>query len=251
MSYDLDARVKPCDHYQRLERQSLSLSDFRSLSNSEHSELGLRAPVASINSVRLFMNGVELPKDHPLYAWEIINKEVLVQEQRQAIRFKHQIRMTNAVFEVNYFTSQPYCLKCNGYGRVADFTINGSGSLLHVNDHYKLVQRVLKFLLTSNCAFYPQFTSRLKEFIGMKFGLTLTEEDITYECMNALENMRNIQISQANVQALSPQEILKSVDSVISNRDSADPTTVRTKIQVSSYGPDRVSPISLAIRTTQ
>jgi hypothetical protein len=251
MSYDLDARVKPCDHYQRLERQVLSSSDFRLLNNAEHPELGLRAPVTSVSSVKLFMNGVEIPKDHPQFAWEIVNQTVLVDEQRQQLRFKQQVRMTMATFEVNYYTSQPFCLKCNGYGKVADFTINGSGALLHVNDHYKLVQRILKFLLTSNCAFYPQFTSRLKEFIGMKFGLTLTEEDITYECMNALENMRNIQISQANVQALTPQEILKSVDSVISSRDTNDPTTVRTKIQVSSYGPDRVAPISLAIRTTQ
>ena len=251
MSYDLDARVKPCDHYQRLERQTLSLDDFRSLHNSEHTELGLRASVSSLSNVKLFMNGVEIPKEHPEFAWELINQIVLVQEQRQQIRFKKQIRMSSATFEVSYFTSQPYCLKCSGYGKVADFTINGTGALLHVNDHYKLIQRVLKFLLTSKCAFYPQFTSRLKEFIGMKFGLTLTEEDITYECMNTLENMRNIQISQANVQALTPQEILKSVDSVISKRDTADPTTVRTKIQVSSYGPDQVAPISLAIRTTQ
>jgi len=251
MSYDLDGRIKTCDHHQQMERQSLSLDDFRSLYNTAQPNLGLRATVTSTSTVELFLNGVKIPQDHPIFGWDLVHSLSPALEPRQQIVFRQQMRMANGVFEVNYYTQKSMCLKCNGYGKVADYSINTVGVLLHVTDYNKLTQRILKFLLTSTCPFYPQFTSRLKTFIGMKFGLTLTEEDITYECMNTLENMRNIQIAQANIQTLTPAEILKSVDSVISKRDPVDPTTVKTVIQASSYGPGQVGSISLAIRTTQ
>jgi len=251
MSYDFDTRVKPCDHYQRLERQVISTDDFRTLSNADRLDIGLRARTTSLATIKLFVSGVEIPRNHPNYAWEVIEDPMVLGEIRQRIRFKNQMRLTNLVYDVAYFTSQPYCLKCNGYGKVSDTKINSVGSYLHIVDHDKLSQRILKFLLTSECSFYPRFTSRLKEFIGRKFGLSLTEEDISYECVTALENMRNIQIAQKNVQSLTPQEILRSVDSVVSIRDASDPTIVKTQIKVSSYGPAQVNALTLAIRTTK
>lgn len=249
MSYDIDTRVRPCDHYQQKERQTLSTDDFRTLFNVVQPDIGLRAPVSSLNAVKVYVSGVSIPSGHENYGWELVEGFSVNGEKRHRVRFRKQVRLTNLTFEVAYFTTQAYCLKCNGYGRVSDTAISAAGSLIHVTDHNKLTQRSLKFLLTSTCVFYPQFTSRLKEFIGRKFGLSLTEEDISYECMTALENMKNIQIAQKNVQSLSPQEILRSVDSVISKRDTDDPTLVRTKIQLSSYGPNQVNPLQLAIRT--
>lgn len=248
MSYDIDTRVKACDHYQQRERLQIA-EDFRTLQNVSQSDYGLRAKVTATNSVKFFVSGVEIPRNHEVYAWELVSESVVGDETRHWIRFKRPIRLTNLTYEAAYFTSQPFCLKCNGYGKVSDATISASGSFVHVVDHDKLSQRVLKFLLTSTCAFYPQFTSRLKEFIGRKFGLSLTEEDISYECVNSLENMRNVQVAQRSVQSLSPQEILRSVDSVVSKRDPDDPTMVRARIKLSSYGPSQMSPLQLVIRT--
>ncbi len=247
MSYDFDVRNKPCDHYQIKERVTLS-DDFRTLINVDHPEWGIRGAVSSTTSLKLFLNGVEVPSNHETYAWDLLPDLEALGEKRYKIVFKRQVRM-NGTFHVSYYTTSAYCLKCNGYGKTNDFTISASGSFIHITEHNKLIQRVMKFLLTSNCAFYPQFTSRLKEFIGRKFGLSLTEEDISYECITALENLRNIQVSQRNVQTLTPQEILKGIESVDSKRDTVDPTIVKTQIRVSSYGPDQVAPLNLAIRT--
>jgi hypothetical protein len=248
MSYDFDVRNKACDHLQTKERQTLS-DDLRTLVNINHPEWGIRGAVASSSTVKLYMNGVEIPSGHAQYAWSLVPDLDALGDKRYKIMFANQLRFTQAIFEVSYFTAPAYCLKCNGYTQTNDFTISSQGSFVHVTDHNKLIQRVMKFLLSSSCPFYPRFTSRLKEFIGRKFGLSLTEEDISYECITALENMRNIQVTQKNVQLLSPEEILRNVESVDSKRDSVDPTIVKTQIRVSSYGPDRVNPLNFAIRT--
>lgn len=248
MSYDFDVRNKACDHFQVKERLTLT-TDFRTLVNQNHWEWGMRGSVASFNTVRLFMNGVEIPSNHAQYSWQLVPDTSGIGDKRYKIIFDNQLRFTQGVFEVSYFTIAAYCLKCNGYNQANDFTKNGRGSIIHVNDHSKLTQKIMKLLLTSTCAFYPQFTSRLKGFIGKKFGLSLTEEDISYECIQSLENLRNIQLAQKNIQLLTPQEILRDIESVSSKRDSVDPTIVKTQLSVSSYGPDRVAPLNLAIRT--
>jgi hypothetical protein len=155
------------------------------------------------------------------------------------------------LIEVQYVTIAAYCLKCNGYSKTNDYRVSKAGVFLHVNDYDKLVQRIYKFLLTSTCKFYPSFTSKLKEFVGKKIGGALTEEDITYECVTSLDNLKRIQVAQRTVQLLTPQEVLKDIESVTTKRDDYDPTIVRTQMKVSAFGIPRSVPLTFTIRTNK
>ena len=252
MSYDFDVRLAPCDHLQLKERMIISTADFRTLLFADRPEERMRGPIASKASTRLFFSGKEVPKDHPVFGWDILVDELSVKsDQKSKIVFKKPVRLTNVLIEIQYITIAAYCLKCNGYSKVNDYQIDQAGSFLHISEYNKLVQRIYKFLLTSTCVFYPTFTCRLKDFVGRKFGGSLTEEDISFECMNALDNLKQIQLSQRNVQTLTPQEVLRDIESITTKRDQYDPTIVQTQMTVSSYGIPRPTPLAFTIRTTQ
>lgn len=252
MSYDFDLRLKPCDHLQLKERMLVSPDDLRTLVFAERPEERMRGPIAAMAPTRLFFSGVEVPKDHPVYGWDILRDELSARsDQKSKIVFHKPMRLTNVLIQVQYFTIAAYCLKCNGYSKTNDYVPSQSGSFLHVTEFDKLIQRVYKFLLTSQCTFYPSFTSRLKEFVGKKFGGSLTEDDISFECVNALDNLKRIQLTQKNVQFLSPQEVLKDIESVRTVRNQEDPTIVQTSLKVSAYGIPRATPLSFTIRTNK
>jgi hypothetical protein len=98
-----------------------------------------------------------------------------------------------------------------------------------------LVQRSLKFVLTSQCAFYPQFTCPIRGYIGRKFGINITDADIANAVTVALDNLQNIQVAQNTIQTLSPEETLKNVTNVVAVQDTNDPTVVHVSASLISY----------------
>lgn len=252
MSYDFDTRLAPCDHIQLKERMVIDQSDFRTLLYAARTSERMRGPIAAKVSLRLFISGVEVPPTHLVYGWQILSDELSVKsDQKSKIVFKQPVRLVGLLIQLQYATLPAYCLKCNGYSKTNDYKINKGGVFLHVSDYDKLVQRIYKFLLTSTCKFYPSFTSKLKEFVGKKIGGALTEEDITYECVTALDNLKRIQVAQRTVQLLTPQEVLKDIESVSTKRDAYDPTIVRTQMKVSAFGIPKSVPLTFTIRTNK
>lgn len=252
MSYDFDTRLAPCDHLQLRERMMISTSDFRTLVFAARPGERMRAPITALGATRLFISGVEVPPDHAVYGWTILKDELSVApDQKSKIVFRNPVRLTNLVIEVQYITSAAYCLKCSGYSKTNDYKVSKSGSFIHVVEVNKLIHRITKFLLTSTCVFYPTFTSRLKDYVGRKFGVSLTEDDIMYECSTALDNLKQIQLAQKNVQFLAPQEILRDVESLSTTSDPTEPCLVITKMQVSAYGVPHPVPLTFAIRTNK
>src|SRR5574343_581973 len=156
MSYDFDTRLKPCDHLQLKERMVISSDDWRTLLYSDRQTERMRAPISAKATTRLFFSGVEVPRDHEVYGWDILVDELSVtSDQKSKIVFHKPVRLTNLLIEVQYVTIPAYCLKCNGYSKTNDYTIDQAGSFLHITEFDKLVQRIYKFLLTSKCVFYP------------------------------------------------------------------------------------------------
>jgi hypothetical protein len=115
-----------------------------------------------------------------------------------------------------------------------DFKPTSTG-FLHVVQNVKLAQKALKWILTSNCPFYPNFTCALKSYIGQKLGIQLTDTDIQAVVLNALTQMQSVQRAQSTVQSLDPAEILKDIISVNATIDPDDPTTVIVSALCSSY----------------
>ena len=251
MSYDFDIRPSPCDHFQRRERVAISLDDNRTLVNYFNTNIYMRGILSAPSTVQVRMGGVVIPSTHATFGWSVKEDTDSYYEKRYKVVFNQPVRVTGLLIELTYCATQASCLKCNGYGKLTDFTESNRGVFMHVTEHNKLIQRVNKFLLTSRCDFYPSLTSALKTFVGRKYGLSLTEDDITQEVVNTLEKLRNIQLSQRSIQTLSPQEILRSVDSVTTVRDTNDPTILTSKASISSYGPNSPNPLTFVLRTTK
>lgn len=230
----------------------ISEDDFKTLVFADRISERMRAPVSAQGSVRLFISNVEVARDHEVYGWELLKDELSVApDQKSKIVFNNPVRLVKPLITIQYTTLPGYCLKCNGYSKTNDYKIDQSGVFLHITEYNKLVQRIYKFLLTSTCPFYPNFTSRLKDFVGRKFGGSITEDDVTYECVTALDNLKRVQIAQKGVQFLTPQEILRDIESIKTVRDSYDPTIVQTKMLVSSFGVPRPTPLAFTIRTNK
>ena len=234
MSYDFLTMPRACDHWIQAERLAIG-ADFRTLYSVDIPSQRMTSPINGLPTVVLRFNGIPIPKNHPDYGWEVSFDEFSVApDYRSKIVFRKQVRLQNIIIEASYVTIGTYCHKCGGVGLVPDFQVGQDGSFKQATKRTKLVQKALKFLLTSQCAFYPGLTSRLRDFIGRKYGKSLTSEDITFECNQALSNMKRVQVMQAKYQRMDVEEVLRSVDGVKTTRDPDNPTIVSTVISVSS-----------------
>jgi hypothetical protein len=74
----------------------------------------------------------------------------------------------------------------------------------------------------------------IKDYIGKKFGVNITDTDISQEVTNALTNMQNIQRSQATIQHLDNGETLVAINGISAQQDPNNPNLVRVSIAVTS-----------------
>lgn len=252
MSYDFDVKSAPCDHFQAFERYIIGSIDFRTLKLAADTNRRMRAPINGLSLVKVYISGRLVSQDDPIYGYSFVADTNMIDtpDRFYKIVFNKPVRFIVPLIEVSYLTLKPYCLKCSGSGQLNDLKRANSGSLIHIFDTNKLVQRSLKYILTSRCPFYPALTCPIKDFIGRKFGVHTTEADISNGIMNALTQFKKVQSAQRTVQVLTAQETLKDITSVTAVQNPTDPTAVSVAVQVSSYG-GTTSPLGFSIRTTK
>lgn len=250
MSYDLDSRLSVCDHQQSFERYVVDVVDFRTLHLAGNVTLNMRAPINGASLVQVSIRGKVVPPNHPVFGYSItpdVNR-VANADQFYKIQFNRPVRFFVPLIEVSYITIKNYCLKCGTVGQLNNLKPASNGSVLHVVGTDKLTLKVLKFLLTSVCSFYPNFTSRLKTFIGKKFGVSITDADISNEVINSLQNVKAIQSAQRNVQTLDPLEILKDVNNL--QTIQIDVNSVAVSGVLTSYGNPIGTPVSFSLTSS-
>lgn len=248
MSYDYNIQIADsqtgqiigaCDHEISFERYTIDPDDFRTLHYLGNQGLNMRAPINGANNIRIWIRGESISPNDPIYSWSIIRDtnrvDIPTADVFYKILFDRPIRLVIPLIEVTYLTRQPYCMKCNGIGVLSDFKASSSGDFLHITQTNKLAQKALKWILTSNCPFYPTFVCQLKNYIGRKLGIQITETDIQTQVLNALTQMQQVQRAQSTVQSLDPSEIIKDIINVTAVIDPNDPTLVRVSATVSSF----------------
>lgn len=234
MSYDYLIMPMACDHRIAAERLAIG-PDFRTLYSVEHPTEYMTSPINGEATVVLWIDRVPVPANHPEFGWSIEPDPFSVApDWKSKIVFNRPVRLRNVIIEVSYVTIAAYCAKCDGTKTVADFRVGINGSRVRATKRTKLIQRSLKFLLTSQCTFYPGLTSRLKEFVGKKFGKSLTSEDFNFEVSRALDNLKRVQEMQSRYQGLDQEEILRSVNGVKTTRDENDPTVIRVSASITT-----------------
>jgi hypothetical protein len=239
MSYDFDTNYTDCDHMVLGEVLSLQ-PDRQTLRYAYNTDYTMRGLVNGLESLQLFVGGVLVSPSSPVWGYRVVDDPSTLGgeyfERRKMIQFLSPQRMNQVRLEVNYRTISAHCWKCGGNGKVHDLQANKKNSFLHIQQYPKLLQRVNKILLTSQCAFYPNLVSSLTRDIGRKLDQNLTEDDISLQISNDLQALKTIQTTQGSVQTLDPEEILKDVDHISVTSNTADETLVQVSITVSSYG---------------
>jgi hypothetical protein len=257
LSYDLNTALAPCDHSQSRERYIVDQNDFRTLHLASNTTINMRAPVNSSNALQLFISGELVDPDDPIYGYTLLLDPNRIESGNQfvfkKILFNKQIRLIVPLIEVDYFTFQPFCIKCNGNGQLNDYAVASNGSLLHIWGTNKLVQECLRFILTSTCPFYPQYTCPIKSYIGQKFGVSITDADIANAITTSLGYIQQIQSAQRTLvgQNMDPFEMLKDITNVVAVLDSVNPTQVDVSLAVSSYGTNTTQPLGFQLSTTK
>lgn len=252
MSYDFDVKLAPCDHTQAFERYVVDSGDFRTLKLAADTQRRMRAPINGTSLVQVFISGKLVSPTDPVYGYQFVADTNMIDTPDRFLKivFNKPVRFIIPLIEVTYTTFKPYCLKCSGLGQLNDLKKANSGALLHIVNTDKLVQRSLKYILTSRCPFYPALTCPIKDFIGRKFGNLTTEADVSSGIMNALQQFKKIQSAQRTIQTLTPQETLKDITNVTAVPVATDPTAVSVAVQVSSYA-GSVPPMGFSIRTNK
>lgn len=224
--------------------------DFKTLHVATNVQLNMRAPINGQSLVRLYIGGQLIPPSNPVYGYTIspdLNR-IQTSDKFYKIMFNRPIRWYVPLIEVSYLTIKNYCLKCGTAGQLNDIKPASNGSIIHIIGTDKMVQRVLKMVLTSKCQFYPQFVCLIKDYIGKKYGVTITDADISNQVMAALQNLKQIQSSQRTVQSLDPQEMLKDVQNL--QTTVIDPNSIAVAADLTSYGTPNATPVSFSLTTS-
>ena len=246
--------VGACDHHQWFERYVVNQDDFRTLNYAGMPSINQRAPINGPGSVQMWINDQQVHSSDPVYGWQVVTDPDRVEEVNgqnvsfSKIVFNNPVRIVLPLIEVSYITRQDFCMKCSTTGFLNDLKVGvGAAPLVEVTQTTKLVQKALKWILTSRCPFYPTFTCAIKSYIGRKLGIQITDTDLQTAVVNALTNMQKVQQAQSTVQNLDPQEILKDVVNVTAMIDTQDPTLVRVSATVSNYS-GQSAPLGFTLR---
>lgn len=239
MSYDFLTTPTACDHFVANERLGISL-DRQTLYALDDSSKRMMRPVNGLATVRLFIDGVEVPREHPSAGWVVEPDPLAAKHGWYRIRFNRPQTVINWVIEVSYTTSAAYCLKCRATSLVADFQVGKAGRWKRVVGRAKLVQRAVKFLMTGSCPFYPALVCGLRSRIARK--ATAATNDVATDVTNALTSLKSIQAVQAKYQTLDAGETLRGVVNVSASQDVADPRVIGVSVTIASFaGTDEVS----------
>jgi hypothetical protein len=251
MSYDFDLKLENCDHMQTAERYAINPNDFKTLQwvGLNNKNFNMRAPINNPKNVEIYVGGVLISSKDPLFGYTIM-KDINIlgsSDQFYKIVFNNPLRIVKPLIEVSYITTATFCLKCLSTGTLNDYKNSNSGSFTHIVSRDKLIQKSLKWVLTSRCPFYPSFICRIKDFIGQKYGITITDVDISQEVLSALQKMKKVQQTQGTVQTLDSGEILRDITSVNAQLDPNNPTLVSVSINITG-SKNNSTPINFTLR---
>lgn len=128
-----------------------------------------------------------------------------------------------------------------------DLVIGDNGDLATVQDSDKLIQDVLKALMTplGSNKFLKQYGSLFtKSLVGNILDDEFTSTMAVGQLSNTIAILQDLQSSQGKIQHLSPSERIAAVKKIFVDRDAADPRYYNIIIEVLSGGLS-VVPISL------
>ncbi len=116
-----------------------------------------------------------------------------------------------------------------------DLAIGPDGDLLQIEDTEKLIQDILKMVITplGSNAFYPWYGSSVsKSLVGAAFDMEFVSTVASGQLTNSMETLQRMQKVQSQRQAVSPGELLAAIQQIRIERNQVDPRFFRIVIRV-------------------
>lgn len=161
-----------------------------------------------------------------------------------------KIKIDDGIFPKNkylidYYVKQDNCPLCLGNGYVNDINFDGTGALMKATGTQKLIQRVIKTLLTriGNQSEDYLYGSSLDDLIGATLDNTtlVTIQKSIYEAVNYLMEIQS-------GQSLDKSETVLGVTSIVIEENKTNPSMVDISITIKDgYGYEQPCVISLKV----
>ena len=125
-----------------------------------------------------------------------------------------------------------------------DFQIGSDGDIAIVENNEKLIQDVLKIVLTpvGSNKLNPAYGSLVsKSLVGNIFPMDFLSSIASSQIKKALENLQNLQRNQSLFQPISAGEMLAAIQSVTLERNQVDPRFISVVIKLLSGDFNQIS----------
>lgn len=216
MSLDFRIQTK-CDHVINWEKATLQ-SDRRSIY--------VTYTIASVSSLRLRINNVEVPRTEYTVATK---RQKLTVESYFYILMKSKIKDFEPLIEVKYVTELTRCPKCRGVRILDDIKYTSQGDIQTIDKEFLLVQQVEKFIVTAlgSNIFHNWMGTGIQNLVssGIK-DFEVIRQRVVEQVNSGIEKLKNVQRQlQSSNRKLDPGELFGQVVSIDVER-SDDPTIV-------------------------
>lgn len=146
-------------------------------------------------------------------------------------------RIPEQIILIDYNAKEATCPICSGSKITQDINFNGTGEVMTTEGHEKIVERVLKALLTpfGESAEDIAFGSALDSLIGTEMDVTIsaTIQKHVYDTINYLIKL------QHGVD-LNEDEIITGVERIDINQDKTNPAKLNITVVVTDYNGELV-----------
>lgn len=168
--------------------------------------------------------------------WDLVRTPNTVDQRERQVKFRSQLKSSDDILEVSYFTRQQECRRCSGLGIENDIRFDDRGDPIFVTGIDLLAQEIEKisFTIRGTNIFYDWYGTSITALIGSKIvrGGSYLETQLVNEIGNTLERFRSVKNQQARLQPVTDQEFFQRVKTLSVVQDPQDPTVFRIRIEI-------------------
>jgi hypothetical protein len=207
--------------------------------NDDMLTINVSRRIAVSKSLVLKRNGFIISPDNEQFGYYVedvpaTSLTIKDTQKLKRIRFKKPLKSSNDFFELTYITVVGDCPKCDGSSRYFDFAIDSLGRLVILRDNEKLIQDISKGILTEKGSnpYHPWYGTVISNLVGSKLtDFQRLRLIISQDVQEFINNIKDLQNQQADVQELTDKERVEQLISVQASRpDLSNPTLVTISI---------------------
>lgn len=171
--------------------------------------------------------------------WRTISS--LTPDRKRIIKFDSPIK-SDPIIKLNYMMESDKCLRCNGSLTENDWTPDGHGDIVTIDNENLLYQASMKMMLTTKGSnpFHGWYGTDIKSRIGTKITGTLVsvlKEDIK----KAILYIQKMQREQAKYQVVSFKERLYRINSIDVKQHENNPSMFLIDVNVQNASRENVN----------